>query len=56
MRTMIKQLQEMDESSAAQGYLNEVKAFLDRLATKRVITKNRAAHTKSRLEHHVNSL
>jgi small subunit ribosomal protein S20 len=56
MRSMIKKLQEMDSGSDAGAYLNEVKAYLDRLAAKRVITANRAAHTKSRLERRVNSL
>jgi small subunit ribosomal protein S20 len=49
MRTLIKKLQQA-EGDEARTFLNEVKGFLDRLATKRVISKNRAAHLKSRLE------
>lgn len=56
MRTMIKKLQEMDDASAAQSYLSDVKGYLDRLATKRVISHNRASHLKSRLEKQVNGL
>jgi len=56
MRTMIKQLQTIEDRQAAESFLNEVKAYLDRLATKRIITRNRAAHTKSRLERLVNEL
>lgn len=54
MRTMIKKLQEMEGGDEARTFLNEVKSTLDRLASKRVITKNRAANTKSRLEQIVN--
>jgi len=53
MRTLIKRLQEMEPGDEARALLNEVKGYLDRLATKRVISKNRAAHLKSRLERHV---
>jgi small subunit ribosomal protein S20 len=52
MRTLIKKLQQT-EGDEARTLLNEVKGFLDRLATKRVISKNRAAHLKSRLERQV---
>lgn len=55
MRSMIKKLQEMEDPGEARAFLNEVKGYLDRLATKRIISKNRAAHTKSRLEQLVNS-
>jgi small subunit ribosomal protein S20 len=54
MRTMIKRLEQLEDGDASRSYYNEVKAYLDRLATKRIITKNRAAHTKSRLEQLVN--
>lgn len=56
MRTMIKTIESMEDKAQAQSVLNETKAYLDRLATKRVITRNRAAHTKSRLEQLVNGL
>lgn len=56
MRTMVKTLESMEDKEQAQSFLNETKAYLDRLATKRIITRNRAAHTKSRLEQRVNDL
>lgn len=56
MRTMIKKLQALEDPEQAQALLREVKGYLDRLATKRIITKNRAAHVKSRLERRVNAL
>lgn len=56
MRTMVKTLESMEDKAQATAFLNEVKAYLDRLATKGVITRNRAAHTKSHLEQHVNAL
>lgn len=56
MRTMIKQLRQTEDKAQAEALLREVKATLDRLATKRVITPSRAARTKSQLEHLVNGL
>lgn len=56
MRTMVKTLESMEDKEQAATFLNEVKAYLDRLATKRIITRNRAAHTKSHLEKLVNTL
>lgn len=55
VRTMIKRLETIEDGDTARSYLNEVKAYLDRLATRRIITRNRAAHTKSRLEQLVNA-
>ncbi|RMH53125.1 MAG: 30S ribosomal protein S20 [Bacteroidetes bacterium] len=56
MRTMIKKLQTTEDPAEAQTLLNAVKAYVDRLATKRIIHPNKAAHYKSRLEKRVNSL
>ena len=56
VRTMIKQLQATETKAEAEVLLNEVKAYLDRLATKRVITSHKAAHTKSHLDKMVNAL
>jgi small subunit ribosomal protein S20 len=50
MRSMIKNLEGVEDAGEARSLLNEVKSYLDRLATKRIISKNRAAHQKSRLE------
>ena len=56
MRTLVKQLEATEDKAQAETLLNEVKAHLDRLATKRIITPNKAAHVKSRLEKKVNAL
>ncbi len=56
MRTMMKKLSQTEDSDQAQQLLREVKAYLDRLATKRIIHKNKAANYKSELERHVNAL
>ena len=56
LRTMIKKLREADSRDVAAEQYREVQAYLDRLATKRVIPKNQAARTKSRLQQHVEAL
>lgn len=56
MRTMIKKLRQLDDPAEAQTLLNDVKSYLDRLATKRIIHKNKAANYKSELEQRVNAL
>ncbi len=56
VRTKIKKLEHMEDPEAAEAMLNEVKAELDRLASKGIIHKNKAANTKSRLEKAVNAL
>lgn len=56
MRTMIKRLESEQDKEKAVALLNEVKAVLDRLATKKIIHKNKAAHQKSALEKLVNRL
>jgi small subunit ribosomal protein S20 len=56
VRTLIKDLQQTDSRTEAEEKLNVVKAHLDRMATKRLIHPNTAAHTKSSLERYVQSL
>jgi small subunit ribosomal protein S20 len=56
LRTMIKRLGAETDRAKAHDLLPLVKAYLDRLATKRILPKNRAAHYKSRLEKAVNAL
>lgn len=56
MRTMIKDIRETTDESAASEKLSRVKSFLDRLASKGIIHKNKAANYKSELERHVNGL
>ena len=55
MRTMIKNLQSESDQGRATELLNEVKAYLDRLATKGIIHPNKAANYKSALEKGVQS-
>lgn len=57
VRTMIKDLRENTPSrEEAETKLNAIKAKLDRMATKRLIHPNAAAHTKSQLDQFVNGL
>ncbi|MEM1093562.1 MAG: 30S ribosomal protein S20 [Bacteroidota bacterium] len=56
MRTLVKKLKQTEDKAAASALLKDVKAVLDRLATKGLIHKNKAANYKSKLEKHVNAL
>lgn len=56
MRTLIKQLRQTTDKDAAEALLPKVKGTLDRLASKGLIHKNKAANYKSELEKHVNEL
>lgn len=56
LRTLIKRVKTANESSTAAVYVNEAKAYLDRLACKGVIAKNMSANTKSKLDRYVNTL
>ncbi len=56
MRTMIKKLHAAESKEQASGLLSEVKAMLDRLASKGIIHRNKAANYKSELEIGVNKL
>ena len=56
VRTMMKALDAETSRTDAEAKLNEIKAYLDRMATKRLLHPNTAAHTKSRLERFVGTL
>ncbi len=56
VRTMIKRLRTTQDPAVAADLLNETKSYLDRLSTKGVIHKSKAANTKSGLERYVSSL
>lgn len=56
MRTMIKKLRQTTDQEQASTLLPQVKAYLDRLAAKGIIHKNKAANYKSELEKKVNAL
>ena len=56
MRTMSKKLRGTEDASEARDLLVQVKSYVDRMSSKGIIHKNKAAHTKSQLEKFVNSL
>ncbi len=56
VRSLIKQLKAETDQARAQELLSETKAYLDRLATKRIIHPNKAANYKSALEMRVGEL
>jgi len=56
MRTIVKKLRSTTDREQAILLLNEAKAYLDRLAAKGIIHKNKAANYKSELERSVNAL
>ena len=56
VRTLIKDLRATTAPAEAAEKLNVIKASLDRLATRRIVHPNKAAHIKSQLERHVNGL
>lgn len=53
---MIKNLRTAEDKDEAGTLLNQAKAYLDRLSSKKIIHKNKAANYKSELERHVNTL
>ena len=55
-RNAVRDLRNMKDKAAAEARLNEVVAMLDRLASKRHISKNKASNLKSKLSRYVNSL
>ncbi len=55
MRTMIKKLHAEQDPTQATAQLGEVKAYLDRLAAKGIIHKNKAANQKSALDLRANA-
>jgi len=56
MRSMIKNLREASDEETASQQLPGIKSYLDRLASKGIIHKNKAANYKSELENHVNKM
>jgi small subunit ribosomal protein S20 len=44
------------DKEAAEEYFRNASAYLDRMASKNVIHKNKAANAKSRMRRYVNSL
>jgi small subunit ribosomal protein S20 len=56
VRTLIQKLKNTDDANAAADLLPDVKRGLDRLVSKNLIHKNKAANKKSQLDRYVNSL
>ncbi len=56
MRSMVKKLRTTESIDVASPLLNDIKAYLDRLAHKGIIHHNAAANKKSQLEKFVKNL
>ncbi len=56
MRTLYKRVFESSEKEEAEKRLKEAVSYLDRMTVKGIIHKNNAAHKKSNIVKHVNSL
>lgn len=56
MRSMVKNLRTSESAEIAAPLLNDIKAYLDRLAHKGIIHSNAAANKKSQLEKFVKNL
>lgn len=55
-RTAIKKLKQVKDKQEAEILFKTVVAMLDKSARKHIIHKNKAAHTKSQLAHHIGRL
>ena len=56
MKTAIKKVLGATDAASAEPALREVSALLDRMATRHLIHRNKAARKKSQLARHVSSL
>ncbi|MBN1350265.1 30S ribosomal protein S20 [candidate division KSB1 bacterium] len=56
MKTAIKKVIQTEDRAVAEENLKGAVSLLDKLATKKLIHKNKAANQKSRLVKHVNKL
>ena len=55
-RNAVRRLRAMNDKAQATEAYNKVSSMLDRLARKNVISKNKAAHLKSKLAKHLNKI
>ncbi|MDE6301655.1 MAG: 30S ribosomal protein S20 [Muribaculaceae bacterium] len=55
-RTAVRNLRKLTDKAEALAKLPVVSAMLDRLASKKAISKNKAANLKSKLAHHIAKL
>ena len=56
IRTMVKKLMHTEDASVAKVLYPETQAYLDRLATKGILHRNKAAHYKSQISRHLREL
>ncbi|MCY4001957.1 MAG: 30S ribosomal protein S20 [Bacteroidetes bacterium] len=54
LRTMVKRILHSEDPSASQSLYPKTQAYIDRLANKGIIHRNKAAHYKSQLSLHLN--
>jgi len=55
-RNAVRNLRKMTDKAAAETRFREISAMLDRLASKKHISKNKAANLKSKLAKHIAKL
>ncbi len=55
-RNAVRKLRAITDKAEALAQLPKVSAMLDRLASKKAISKNKAANLKSKLAHHIAKL
>ena len=55
-RNAVRRLRAMTDVAEAQAAYTKVCAMLDRLASKKTISKNKAANLKSKLAHHISKI
>ena len=55
-RNAVRRLRAMTNKAEAEEAFKKVSAMLDRLASKKTISKNKAANLKSKLAHHISKI
>ena len=55
-RNAVRRLRAMTDKVEAEAVYKKVTAMLDRLASKKTISKNKAANLKSKLAHHISKI
>ena len=55
-RNAVRRLRAMTDKTEAEAAFKKVSAMLDRLASKKTISKNKAANLKSKLAHHISKI
>ncbi len=55
-RKAVRRLRAMSDKDEAAAAFIKLSSMLDKLACKKIISKNKAANLKSKLQHHVNKL